>query len=105
MYRENMGNFKYFETVITHQNDIHEEVKSRQYSRNDNCHLVQNILPLCLIHMNKLLLIKMYENYLYLLFPLCMQIGLSLTSKEPWVCLRTKCRVKYLDLINRVWRK
>jgi hypothetical protein len=41
---ENMAKVKYLETMLTNQNDIHDEIKSRLSSGNACYHSVQNIL-------------------------------------------------------------
>jgi hypothetical protein len=41
---ENMTQFKYFGTILTNQNDIHDEVKSRLNSGNACYYSVQNLL-------------------------------------------------------------
>jgi archaellum component FlaC len=41
---ENVEKFKYFGTMLTNQNDIHDEIKSRLNSGNACYHSVQNLL-------------------------------------------------------------
>jgi hypothetical protein len=52
--------FKYLETTLTNQNDIHDEIKSRLNSGNVCCYSVQNLLPSHLISKN--LKIKLYKT-------------------------------------------
>jgi hypothetical protein len=49
---ENVAQFKYLGTTITHQNLIQEESKSRMNSANACYHLVQNLLFSCLMSKN-----------------------------------------------------
>jgi len=39
-----MAKFKYLETTLTNQNDIHDEIKSRLNSGNAYFHSVQNLV-------------------------------------------------------------
>jgi hypothetical protein len=41
---ENMEKLKYFETTLTNQNDIHDEIKNRLNSGNACYYSVQNLL-------------------------------------------------------------
>jgi hypothetical protein len=46
---ERVEKFKYVETTLTNQNDIHDEIKSRLNSGNACYYSVQNLLSSCLI--------------------------------------------------------
>jgi hypothetical protein len=46
---ENVTKFKYLGTLLTDQNDIHDEIKSRLNSGNTCYHFVQNLLSSRLI--------------------------------------------------------
>jgi hypothetical protein len=46
---ENMVKFKYLGTMLTNQNDIHDEIKSKLNSGNACYHSVQNLLSSCFI--------------------------------------------------------
>jgi len=56
---ERVEEFKYFGTILTNQNSIQEEIKSRLNSGNACYHLVQNLLSSCLLSKN--LKIKKYR--------------------------------------------
>jgi len=49
---ERVEEFKYFETTLTYQNSIQEEIKSRLKSGNASYHSVQNILSSSLLSKN-----------------------------------------------------
>jgi len=57
---ERVEEFKYFGTILTHQNFIPEEIKSRLRSGNSCYRLVQNLLSFRLLSKN--LKIKIYRN-------------------------------------------
>jgi ribosomal protein S2 len=46
---ENIVKFRYLGMMLTNQNDIHDEIKSRLHSGNACYHSVQNLLSSCLI--------------------------------------------------------
>jgi hypothetical protein len=49
---ENVANFKYLETTLTNENDIHDEIKNILNSGNACSYSVQNLLSSCLISKN-----------------------------------------------------
>jgi hypothetical protein len=57
---ENMAKLKYLGTLLTYQNDILDEIKSRLNSGNAYCHSDQNLLSSHLISKN--LKIKIYKT-------------------------------------------
>jgi hypothetical protein len=57
---ENVAKFKYLGMMLTNQNAIHDDSKSRLNSGNACYHSVQNLLSSCLISEN--LKIKIYKT-------------------------------------------
>jgi hypothetical protein len=57
---ERVEEFKYSGAILTHQNSIHDEIKSRLKSGNACYHSVQNLL--CSRLLSKNLKIKIYRN-------------------------------------------
>jgi hypothetical protein len=49
---EEVAKFKYFGTILTDQNCMHEEIKSRLNSGNACYHSIQNLLSCCLLSRN-----------------------------------------------------
>jgi hypothetical protein len=89
---ENMSQFRYLGTTVTHQNLIQEEIR-RLISDSACCHSVQNYLSLCLLSMN--LKIKMYRTVILPVVPY---------GCETWsLTLREEHRLKMFE--NRVLRR
>jgi hypothetical protein len=57
---ENVVKFRYLRTILTNQNDVHDEIKSRLNSGNACYYSVQNLLTSSLISKN--LKIKIYKT-------------------------------------------
>ena len=70
---ERVEEFKYFETTLTNQNSIVEEIKSRLRSGNACCHSVQNLLSSRLLSKN--LKVKIYRNIILLVVCMGLKLG------------------------------
>ena len=77
---ERAEQFRYFITVLTNQNRIQEEIKSMLKSGNFSCHLMQNLLPSCLLSKN----IRLRYTELILPVVLYRCETWSLTLQEEW---------------------
>ena len=100
--------FKYLGTILTNQNSIQDEIKSRLKSGNACCHSVQNILSSSLLIKN--LKIKIYRTIILLVV---------LYGRETWsLTLREERRLRLFearvlrrifgpkrDEVTREWRK
>jgi hypothetical protein len=85
----------YFETTLTNQNSIHEDIKSRWKSGNACNHSVQNLLPCSLIFKN--VNIKIHRNTRIIL-------QVFLNGCETWsLKVREECRLMGFE--NRVLRR
>jgi hypothetical protein len=90
---ENVAKFKYLEMMLTNQNYIHDEIKSRLNSGNACYYSVQNLLSSCL--MSKNLNIKIYKTVI---------LPVVLYGCETWsLTLREEHRLRVFE--NRVLRK
>jgi hypothetical protein len=90
---ENAATFKYLETTLTNQNDIHDEIKSRLNSGNACYYSVQNLLSSRLITKN--LKIKIYKTVI---------LPVVLYGCETWcLTLREEHRLRVFE--NRVLRR
>jgi len=90
---ERVEDFRYLETVITNQNSIQEEIKSRLQSGNACYHSVQNLLSSSLLSKN--VKIKIYINII---------LPVVLYGCETWsLTLMEERRLRVFE--NRVLRK
>jgi hypothetical protein len=90
---ENVAKFKYLVTILTNQNDIHDEIKSRVNSGNDCYYSVQNLLSSRLISKNPK--IKIYKTII---------LPVVLYECETWsLTLREEHRLRVFE--NRVLRR
>ena len=87
---ERVEEFKYFETTLTNQSSIHEEIKSRLKLGNACYHSVQNLLYSSLLYKN--LKIKIYRTII---------LPVVLYGCETWsLILREEHRLRVFE--NRV---
>jgi hypothetical protein len=85
--------FRYFETIITNQNLIQEEIKRRLNSGNACYHSVHNLLPSRLLSKN--IKIRIYKTII---------LPLVLNGCETWsLTLRAEHRLRVFE--NRVLRR
>jgi hypothetical protein len=88
-----VAEFKYLVTILTNQNDIHDEIKCRLNSGNACYYSVQNLLSSCLISKN--LKIKIYKTVI---------LPVVLHGCETWsLALREEHRLRNFE--NRVLRR
>jgi hypothetical protein len=88
-----MSQFKYFETTVTNQNLIQEEIKRRLNSGNACYHLVQNVLSSRLLSKN--LKMRIYKTKI---------LPVVLYGYETWsLTLRVECRLRVFE--NKVLRR
>ena len=90
---ERVEDFRYLETVITNQNSIQEEIKSRLQSGNASYYSVKNVLSSSMLSKN--LQIKIYRNII---------LPVILYGCETWsLTLREERKLRVFD--NRVLRR
>ena len=90
---ERVEELKYFETTLTNQNSVQEEIKSRLKSRNACYRSVQNLLSSCLLSKN--LKIEIYRPVI---------LSAVLCGCETWsLTLREERRLRVFE--NRVLRR
>jgi hypothetical protein len=90
---EKVAKFIYLGMIVTNQNDIHDEIKSRLNSGNACYYSVQNLLSSCVISKN--LNVKIYKTVI---------LPVVLCGCETWsLTLREEHRLRVF--VNRVLRK
>jgi len=90
---EMVEEFKYLGTILTNQNSIQEEIKSRMKSGNTCYHSVRNLLSSSLLSKN--LKIKIYKTII---------LPVVLYGRETWsLTLREERRLRVFE--NRVLRR
>ena len=88
-----MEGFIYLGTIVTNQNSIQEEIKSRLKSGNACYHSVQNLVSSRLLSKN--LKVKIYRTII-LLVVLC--------GCETWSpTLREECRLRVCEVEENIW--
>jgi hypothetical protein len=88
-----MEEFRYFETTLTSQDSIRDEIKRRMKSGNDCCHSVQNLLSSSFLYKNTEM--KIYRIVI---------LPVVLYGCETWsLTLREERRLKVIE--NSVLRR
>jgi hypothetical protein len=86
---ENVSQFKYLGTTVTHQNFIQEEMKTKWNSGNACYHSVQDLLSSRLLYKN--IKVRIYKPIILLVLHWCEIWSLKIREERRLRVLRTGC--------------